>query len=870
MDQRRVRPIFDAIEGRNWKQALKLCNGLAGKKPDANTPIINALKAMATERLGKPAEAEALLEQTIAMVPTDEITLNTITNTYRSLGRLDKITEMLEKVVAKYPKSEGPLELLWASYARRLEHGKARETAMKLRKLFSGDHYLLWAVQSIVLSVRGQKEGPLLQLAQRMMENLIGENKIENYESERKLGENCVTWAGLFLYLSILEQQENYEKILEVLGGKLGDLYKVEEDKHRYRGDILKKAGKYSEALSVYDKLITEFNADDWSHLIGYLDCGFHSDENHFYEIAREKLHQLQATQTDPKKSIRGPFLAEIELEKRRFERGGQEDQIFGLVVAYVQRFGDRTLCYNDISPYIVRYLDKSEELITAVRATFHDQMEQREFTSRNINFRQLECRLNRYHRLEVSQLRDVVRDIVTEYITSLRIYEKDPKEATEMAIGYPLLLMACQLLVHLSDRTGQEAYILESIALLENGFKDSQYGFPLRLLLLRLYTRLHCPRSAVECFEQLEVKHILLDTLSYLILDPLYNGQSGFAKEITRSLEDFYEENNKQTPEFVLRAFQNGNYSKISEFIQFKERLERSHTGLMSRTEEFLEDIKRSSDLDALFTRLPEISVTEEKIEKMTLNHERSILQHQFPENYSSPYLNEVTHTCTDVLSISSEEQRDRIKLRATLAHLLKSTVQDKDMKENLQRFVSLSEKISGTEFQKKSLRNLVEIFQLTIEISKLNNESTTEDSDAVAQKLNQLEGSTQEIFAELQGQLSTDGRFNLKSIPLLNQFVSENLAWLLLSYQTWSKHVPTVVKKKKDTVDNRESCRTAMKNMMQWLKNTTSSLNEFFLLETTKHPNGALFNPSDAVTFQLGWSSDKSTATTNPSSRL
>lgn len=53
--ERRVRPIWDAIDSRQFKNALKHCTTLLSKYP--NSPYALALKALVLERMGKPEEA---------------------------------------------------------------------------------------------------------------------------------------------------------------------------------------------------------------------------------------------------------------------------------------------------------------------------------------------------------------------------------------------------------------------------------------------------------------------------------------------------------------------------------------------------------------------------------------------------------------------------------------------------------------------------------------------------------------------------------------------------------------------------------------------------------------------------------------------
>jgi N-terminal acetyltransferase B complex non-catalytic subunit len=57
---RKLRPIYEAIDARNYKQSLKLCNNFLKKKEDSQHAKV--LKALTLQRLGKSDEAESLCQ----------------------------------------------------------------------------------------------------------------------------------------------------------------------------------------------------------------------------------------------------------------------------------------------------------------------------------------------------------------------------------------------------------------------------------------------------------------------------------------------------------------------------------------------------------------------------------------------------------------------------------------------------------------------------------------------------------------------------------------------------------------------------------------------------------------------------------------
>jgi predicted Zn-dependent protease len=83
--ERRLKPLWDAIDHRQYKPALKLATGLIAKHPDS--AYLLALKALVLERLGKDEEAADLCEQAKASGPVDEFTLTTLQLVFQRLHK---------------------------------------------------------------------------------------------------------------------------------------------------------------------------------------------------------------------------------------------------------------------------------------------------------------------------------------------------------------------------------------------------------------------------------------------------------------------------------------------------------------------------------------------------------------------------------------------------------------------------------------------------------------------------------------------------------------------------------------------------------------------------------------------------------------
>lgn len=129
---------------------------------------------------------------------------------------VNKICSLYETAVKVDPTNEELHTHLFMSYVRVSDFKMQQQTAMTLYKLKSRNPYYCWAVMSVILqATRGahttdpQKKVLLLSLAERMIDKLINENKLEAEQEAQ-------------LYVMVLELQGKHAEILKVLDGPLG------------------------------------------------------------------------------------------------------------------------------------------------------------------------------------------------------------------------------------------------------------------------------------------------------------------------------------------------------------------------------------------------------------------------------------------------------------------------------------------------------------------------------------------------------------------------------------------------------------------------------------------------------------------------
>lgn len=93
---------------------------------------------------------------------------------------------------------------------------------------------------------------------------------------------------------------------------------------------------------------------------------------------AREFLYSLQNKESQS--NDRGPFLAELELEKRVVSSKKEikpAKEIETLVIEYARKFGEKSSCFEDLKPYLKDFsLETSKKFIEEFKASIDNNCE--------------------------------------------------------------------------------------------------------------------------------------------------------------------------------------------------------------------------------------------------------------------------------------------------------------------------------------------------------------------------------------------------------------------------------------------------------------------------------------------------------------
>ncbi|TXG74476.1 hypothetical protein EZV62_003055 [Acer yangbiense] len=646
--ERRVRPIWDAIDSRQFKNALKHSTALLAKYP--TSPYALALKAVILERMGKFDEAlsvslnakELLYKNDSNLM--DDLTLSTLQIVFQRLDHLDLATSCYDHACGKFPNNLELMMGLFNCYVREYSFVKQQQTAIKMYKLVGEERFLLWAVCSIQLQVLcGNGGEKLLFLAEGLLKKHVASHSLHEPEA-------------LIVYISILEQQAKYGDALEILS-KLGSLLMIEVDKLRMQGRLLARQGDFAAAAKIYEKIL-QLSSDDWECFLHYLSClledesswcnGATDDPIHTKKFVDCKLSHLtdevfdsrildasnfvQKLQADTSNNfLRCPYLGNLEIERRKLLYGkNNDDELMESLMQYFSRFGHLACFTSDVEKFLlVLSPDKKTKFQEKLMGNSSSlSTEPIKALGQSITLLKIQELIGNMYKLPVVvslksyvilKLPVLPLELESSAVQMLEMYLKNLPLSKDLDLqesmhGEELLSMASNVLVQLFCRTRNFGYFMEAIMVLEFGLiirrkfvvgnnactcgRCGRYVWQYKILLVHLYSHLGALSLAYEWYKALDGKNILMETVSHHILPQML--VSPLWMDLNNLLIDylkFMDEHFRESADLTFLAYRHRNYSKVIEFVQFKERLQRSNQYLMARVESPILQLKQNAD---------------------------------------------------------------------------------------------------------------------------------------------------------------------------------------------------------------------------------------------------------------------------------
>lgn len=662
-----VRPIYDAIDNRQYKVALKHC----AHKKVAHLDIVLVLKAHCLERTDKTDEALEICRSVQKRKPTDDTLLNTMNLVFKLAGCEHEMLPTFEHACAHVdPPNEELFSSLFFAYARRGEFLKQQQTALKMFKAFGGVKYMSWASLSMMLQVQhGGAPAKMLALAERMQLKTLRDLKSNDGEA-------------LQLLVLIMQLQDKHEDALAAFDELVQPFDRVKDDtkvpctkkspfagvwadgahdhdcpghspksrsaegKGTYEEDIelgpmididrltleaslAKSVKNWERTAAVYQTLLEKHNGDDWTFLKEFIAARFELDDDlaTVEKDVRAFLTQLQGRPGN--ELLRGPRLAVIHLLSEKLARlhavqasedalAKVETQIEEQIMLYIERFFTKTCCFTDLQQYLALFLSGSESVSSAARARLVDRIAKMSTESISVkssedegdrkealgklNRRLLALKTLRFlgfyddeAKFPVAELEKLVQALVNEYEATNWLNVGSTGGQREVQNTDNLLLLAAHFLIDAYQRTtssgGRRELLVHAAALLEYGLDKSAYNFQMKLLLSRVYGYLGAGEAMLSRHAELDVKHVQLDSLSFLVLDKMLQlCHFPEARRLTDAIDRLHRSTAHDTPEYISRSYKTGVYSKVVDMTGFLyQRMKKSHTLAISKGEVLL-----------------------------------------------------------------------------------------------------------------------------------------------------------------------------------------------------------------------------------------------------------------------------------------
>ncbi|KAJ3152288.1 N-alpha-acetyltransferase 25, NatB auxiliary subunit [Geranomyces variabilis] len=653
--ERQLRPIYEALDSYNNKQAVALCTK-ALKKGENQT--IKALKAVALDRLGKEDEALEICDEIKRTKPTDDAVLQYICMVYKgskksepwaSCSWNEQSVHMGIKRAFAHPAAQDIIDVYTAAYnqaprneelanhwfmalVRVDDRKQMQQAAMKIQKQFRDNaRYLFWTIMTIWLQAQDGPEGTkgmLATLTERMLIKAAEDGRIKDYEA-------------LQLYIEVLEAHGKTTDALAVINGDMGTLCKVQADRKHIVARLC-KANKSWGPLRAVSKELLLASPDDWLSYCNYIEALIEilrettdaDSRSNIIEQARSLFSVLESKASSGKRTKRGPLLAGLELEKALHINNLQEadvPKLSGLVMEYLEKFGSNLSCYDDVRPYLslvpvndfnelfqeLKTIDPKDLTIASVRRLVTIEKIRR-WSDNSLSAEEANVRAEHY---------------IAAYKATVPLGADFDERELQPGDDY-ILLVAHTLLDRFARNRDERAVLADVAAVLEYGLARSKFNYQIKLLLIRVYVELGVHKRMFEIAKTMDIKQIQHDTLSYLFTDDieLLGCPETSLRALVTSLT-IYGSNERETPEMIVQAFKFGTYSKIPEFIRFRDRLKNSLQYNVSQRQLYrVEILRRFPALDNLGYYLEILdenilSYSDDYISKLSDNRDLTLL---------------------------------------------------------------------------------------------------------------------------------------------------------------------------------------------------------------------------------------------------
>lgn len=643
---KQLKKIYDCLNIGSNKKAVQEIDRFP--KHVRDTTVFKALKALALIRLSKRKQALDILNEINPDEDLDEVTIQTMTSAYKELVECEKILELYEAAAKRKPNDLDIMTQLFMSYVRTFEFKRQKDIALVMRNQFplKSRLYLSWAIMSLVMQAKDQEGQPAagicLSLAETMFERTI-DGKRSNEEIE--------------LYLSILRKQKKsqkeYEYLTEPSSLRLTDNLSWF---NRRRAFLCLDLKLYSQAFKHYFPALIRDYPDQLEYYQGLMSSAFSLDievssqtsssntdqqssqangtpvktmptlaecyeiverqcwlKSEFNENAKDSSKSKNRSivtspeSSNPKSSLRGPFMARAELYYRLTTNEGilpknvlnmclspfsaKFPDLNSILVDYFKNFSRKTTCFYDMC-YMMNHFklsyDDKQTLVNSISEWIksfdnsHVEMSTSDRFHTALNYDLLKEFLHKYHSSDKREDRIVKAKAYLDVYDQNKHLAKNATKTEPHVFDHYCLLAINSIMTNsvpsgnISDQTIlDDSLLITLIVIAENAILTSPANHKLKLTLLKLYSFIGASKRCSEILVSLDIKHFQIDTLGHLLNPVLYNtGHYTISKESLDTCTEFYAHNVRECLEGLTTSYRDGRFSKIEEISGVLRRL--------------------------------------------------------------------------------------------------------------------------------------------------------------------------------------------------------------------------------------------------------------------------------------------------------
>lgn len=584
MSSSNPKKIYDAIDARNYKVALKLCG-----KSAARNPVVAALKALILQRIGRLEESEAecmeLLrggQSSAALV--DENVLHPLTMTLNALNRPVDAMGCWEHAFATNPTNESFGRELFHSCLRNRQFADLRGIASKLFKATSQPDYLWWFASSALIESRcatNEDHASSLRLADRFAARAL--------QSSRGTVDKA-TSEELELLLSIREEAGDLDACLSdlecvVAAGSSSSSGMSNHEAAIRQARVFETKADWASAREKYERIVVA-QPNDWAAAAAYVRASHECKRD---DDAKRVFDELLVK--NPRE--RGPALAKMEI--LRLSAASSEELRLS-VVKYAETWAHSRSCFDDLEASLrhlrTKFDDRQviQDFVRAARETrfgsvvvVEDATEDRDGVleagpSKGGDERERRRRLQRHATFALCA-RFVgadfdESDVVAEFNECSRAAESGEEECAD-----DLMLLCYRMLSDLARRQAsgsrrQLALRIQAACLIEwarRRGRDTEVQVALASVESMEAVGGH--EVALRRYGELGVKQIQLESLGWFLFP--WASRGGFMKETRQhchNIAGIHKSARVDASTYAARALENGKYARAVELIEFHE----------------------------------------------------------------------------------------------------------------------------------------------------------------------------------------------------------------------------------------------------------------------------------------------------------